>query len=148
MNKNKSDTFTFSIPVDQILSIMKYIQFTVKNLPYTATPNLSKLCGKIISNKFVLGNITQLKARKVHKIIQAELTWDKRIRLHVFCILTKSLLFLFLRTQFITPYPHNFLTKGENIYALNFSVNTKENKVRPGGSYSLFSLPYNPSPQR
>ena len=74
MNKNKSDTFTFSIPVDRILSIMKSIQFTVKNLPYTATPNLSKLCDKIISNKFVLGNITQLKARKVHKITQAELT--------------------------------------------------------------------------
>ena len=30
----------------------------------------------------MFGNIAQLKARNSNKIIQAELTWDKRIRLH------------------------------------------------------------------
>ena len=30
----------------------------------------------------MLGNIVQLKARNLHKIIQAELTWDRRIQLH------------------------------------------------------------------
>ena len=35
-----------------------------------------------ISTKFMLGNIAQLKGRNLHKIIQAELSWDKRIRLH------------------------------------------------------------------
>ena len=55
---------------------------TIKNLPYTTARNLSKLCGKIISTKFVLGNIAQLKTRNINKIIQAELKWDKRIRLH------------------------------------------------------------------
>ena len=30
----------------------------------------------------MLGNIAQLKARNIHEIIQAELTWDRRIRLH------------------------------------------------------------------
>ena len=121
-----------------------------KNLPYTTPPNLSKLCGKIIYIIFVLGNITQLKARNLHKIIQVELTWDKRIRLHehnkanqaiifwrnnlmrlssyqffTFYILTNSLLSLFLQTPVITPYPHNFLKKGENKYASHFSENTK-----------------------
>ena len=43
---------------------------------------MSKLCGKINSTKFVLGNIAQLKTRNIYKIIQAELAWDKRIRLH------------------------------------------------------------------
>ena len=72
-----------AIPVDRILSIMESIQFTIKNLPYTTAPNLLKLYGKIISTQFVLGSIAQLKARNLHKIIQAELTWDdKRIRLH------------------------------------------------------------------
>ena len=61
---------------------MQSIQFTIKNLPDTIAQNLSKLCGKIISTKFVLGNIAQLKARGFRKIIQAELTWDRRIRLH------------------------------------------------------------------
>ena len=62
---------------------MESIQFTIKDLPYTTAPNRCKLCGKIIfSTKFVLGNIVQLKARNLHKIIRAELTWDRRIRLH------------------------------------------------------------------
>ena len=75
-------TSHFTIPETGILSIMKYIQVTIKNLPYTTARNLSKLCGKIISTKFVLGNIAQLKTRNIYKIIQAELTWDKRIQLH------------------------------------------------------------------
>ena len=67
---------------------MESIQFTIKNLPYTNARYLSKLKiveltkRKIISTKFVLGNIAQLKARNLDKIIRAELTWDKRIRLH------------------------------------------------------------------
>ena len=72
----------FTIPENRILSIMESIQVTIKNLPYTTARNLSKLCGKIISTKFVLGNIAQLKTRNIYKIIQVELKWDKRIRLH------------------------------------------------------------------
>ena len=135
----------FIIPVDRICSIMESIQFTIKNLPYTTAPNLLKLCDKINSTKFVLGNIAQSKARNLYKIIQVELKWDDRrilkrqdhsenyfflqnnlIRLNS-CVLhfTKSLLFLFLQAQVTTPYPHNLLKEGENIYALNSSVNTK-----------------------
>ena len=51
----------FTIPENRILSIMESIQVTIKNLPYTTARNLSKLCGKIISTKFVLGNIAQNK---------------------------------------------------------------------------------------
>ena len=61
---------------------MESIQVTIKNLPYETPRNLSKLCGKTVSNKFVLGNITQLKTRNIYKIIQAKLKRDKRIRLH------------------------------------------------------------------
>ena len=58
---------------------MESIQVAIKNLPYTTAQNLSKLCGKIISTKFVLGKVAQLKTRNTYKIIRAELTWDKRI---------------------------------------------------------------------
>ena len=68
----------FTIPENRILSIIESNQ----NLPYKTTRNLSKLCGKIIYTKFVLRNIAQLKTRNIYKIIQAELKWDKRIRLH------------------------------------------------------------------
>ena len=61
---------------------MESIQVTIKNLPYATPRNLSMLCGKTVSNKFVLGNIAQLKTRNIYKIIQAKLKWDKRIRLH------------------------------------------------------------------
>ena len=81
-NKNKSNKSRFTIPENRILSIMESIQVAIKNLPHTTARNLSKLCGKIISTKFELGNIAQLKTRDIYKIMQAELTWDKRIRLH------------------------------------------------------------------
>ena len=60
----------FTIPKNWILSIMESIHIAIKNLPYTTARNLSKLCGKIISTKFVLGNIAQLKTRNIYKIIQ------------------------------------------------------------------------------
>ena len=51
----------------QFLSIMESIQFTIKNEPYISALNLSKLYGKVVSTKFVLANIAQLKVKsKVH----------------------------------------------------------------------------------
>ena len=70
-------TSRFTIPENRILSIMEFIQVTIKNLPDTTTRNLFKLCGKIISTKFVLGNIAQLKTRNLYKVIQAELPGTK-----------------------------------------------------------------------
>ena len=71
----------FTIPEDRMLSLMESIQSTIKDLPYAIAQNLSKLCCKIISTKSV-GKFVQLKARNLHTIIQAELLWDKRVRLH------------------------------------------------------------------
>ena len=62
---------------------MESIHIITKNLSYNTARSLSKLFGKFISTKFVLGNAAQSKARNLHKIIQADLTWDKRIRLHM-----------------------------------------------------------------
>ena len=53
----------FTIPENRVLSIMESIQVTIQHLPYTTVRNLLRLCGKIISTKFVLGNIAQLKTR-------------------------------------------------------------------------------------
>ena len=126
--KNKSDTFTL------------YHTCRPNLLNYGIHPNHHKKfniyhCSKSVWTlrqnyfyKFVLGNIAQLKARNLQKIIQAELTWDRRNKLHennkanqeiifwtnnlirlnsyqvfAFCILTKSLLFLCLLTQVTTP---------------------------------------------
>ena len=128
-NKINLITSRFTIPENRVLSIMESIQVTIKNLPYRTTQNLSKLCGKIISTNFVLGNIAQLKTRNIYKIIQAELTLDKRIRLHENDKAIQEIIFwrnnlirlnsrvlypyqvptvLSIQTQIITPYPHSF----------------------------------------
>ena len=62
---------------------MESIQFTIKSQSYTNARYLSKLCGKVISTEF-MSNIAQLKVKSKahHKTIQAELTCNKRIRLH------------------------------------------------------------------
>ena len=60
-NLIRHDFKCFTIPQNQILSIMESIQSILKDLPYTTSRNLSKLCSKIISRKFVLRTIRQLK---------------------------------------------------------------------------------------
>ena len=140
-NKNKSDRFT--IPIDWIPSIMESIQFTIKILLCTTASNLSKLCA---TTKFVLGNIAQLKARNLHKIIPAELTWGRLFRLHENNKANKEIIFLrnnLIRLNSCVLHPYQvptvlffirklshdictiFLKEGKNIYALNFSVSTK-----------------------
>ena len=84
-NKNKSDTFTLyhtcrPNPLNHGIHPIHHKRKHKKL--YTIASNLSKLCSKISSTKFILGNIAQLKARNLHKIIQVELTWERRIRLH------------------------------------------------------------------
>ena len=59
-----------------------YFLFTwknYKNLPYTTARKLAKVCGKLNSTKFFMGNIVQLKTRNLYKIIGARHSWDNRI---------------------------------------------------------------------
>ena len=81
-NKYNLINSCFTIPEKRILSITESIQVTIKSLPYTTAQNLSRLCGKIIFTKFVLGNVSKLKTRNLYKIIQAELTWNNTFDIH------------------------------------------------------------------
>ena len=105
---------------------MEAIQVTIKNLPDTTARNLSKLCGKIISTKFVLGNIAQLKTRNINKIIQAELKWDKRIRLHENDKAIQEIIFwrnnlIRLNSRVLYPYqvPTVFISSDASNHALS-----------------------------
>ena len=71
-NKNKCHTFTLYHNCRPNRRNYGIHPIHHKNLPYATAPNLSKLWQNYIA---------QLKARNLHKIIQAELTWDRRIRL-------------------------------------------------------------------
>ena len=48
-----------SIPDKKIFSISNTKTKIIQSLPYTTARTLAKLCGKILSTKFVLGNIVQ-----------------------------------------------------------------------------------------
>ena len=70
----------FSIPQTRIESrILFSLEKIMKNLPYTTARKLAKVCGKLNSTKFVMGNIVQLKTRNLFKIIGARHSWDNRI---------------------------------------------------------------------
>ena len=122
---------------------MVSIQFTIKILLCTTASNLAKLCA---TTKFVLGNIAQLKARNLDKIIPAELTRGRLLRLHENNKANKEIIFwrnnlirlnscvlhpyqvptvLFFRRKLSRHIRKNFLKEGENIYALIFSVSMK-----------------------
>ena len=57
-------------------SIFLSLEKTIKNLPYTTALKLAKVCGKLISTKFVIGNIVQLKTRNLYRIIGVRHSWD------------------------------------------------------------------------
>ena len=44
--------------------------------PYTSARKLAKLSGKIVSTKFVLGDIITLKTRKTYELIEKRSSWD------------------------------------------------------------------------
>ena len=65
------DKLCFSIPQIRMESISFSLAKIIKNLTYTTACKLAKVCGKVISTKFVMGNIVQLKTRNLYEIIAA-----------------------------------------------------------------------------
>ena len=55
-----------------------------KGLPYTTARDLAKLVGKIISTKWVLGEVTQLKTRHIFNMIKNRRKWDSRMSVNHF----------------------------------------------------------------
>ena len=62
------DTKIFPIPDKRIFPISTTITKIIQSLPYTIARTLPKLCGKILSTKLFLGNIVQLKTRRLYKV--------------------------------------------------------------------------------
>ena len=58
--KNKKNGF-YCIPTEKLSAIKNSIVLLIEKLPYTTARELAKACTKLISTKFVLGDIVQLK---------------------------------------------------------------------------------------
>ena len=62
-------------------SLLTSIERILDLLPYTTPRKLAKVCGKIISSKIVLGNIVQLRTRRIYYAILDGRTWDSSLSL-------------------------------------------------------------------
>ena len=69
------DNNVLSITSSRITSILDKIEFLTNKI-YISAGEISELAGKIISTKFVIGNITHLKTRNIYKIIESRPSWN------------------------------------------------------------------------
>ena len=69
------------------------IVLLIEKLPYTIARELGKACGKLISTKFVLEDIVQLKTRNLYKAIENQPLWDSRVNLKYYEKAIKELTF-------------------------------------------------------
>ena len=79
-----SESGCFTISKSRVDSILQTIGQMIKDFPYTTARKIAELCGKIVSTKFVLGNVVQLKTRRLHNIIASRQSWDGRININEF----------------------------------------------------------------
>ena len=69
----------FKITETRVRSLLESLDYTIDNLPYTTPRKLSRVCGKIMSTMFVVGNLTRLKTRRLYLEIGTPSSWDSRI---------------------------------------------------------------------
>ena len=63
------------IPEERVNSTLCFVSCLLKS-PYTTARKLSKLTGKLLSMKYVIGNIIRLKTRYLYKCIDGRSSWD------------------------------------------------------------------------
>ena len=68
------------IPEDRIASTLVLIS-TILSSPYTTARKLSRLTGKLLSMKYILGNIVRLKSRFLYRCIDERSSWDAKFNI-------------------------------------------------------------------
>ena len=69
----------FSISESRESSILNWLKSIIDRSPYSSARKFSKVTGKMMSTKFVLGNIVRLKTRQFYRIINNRKSWDSRL---------------------------------------------------------------------
>lgn len=83
---------SYHITDTRIDSLLSTINFVLKN-PYTSARNLSRITGKVVSTKFILGDIVRLKTRFLYKVIDDQSSWDSRVNILNFNEALKEIIF-------------------------------------------------------
>ena len=60
----------YCIPTEKMSDVKNSTVLLIEKLPYTTAHEFEKACGKLISIKFGLGDIVQLKTRNLYKVIE------------------------------------------------------------------------------
>ena len=60
----------YCIPTEKLSAVKNSIVLLIEKLLYTTARELGKACGNLVSTKFVLGDIVQLKTRNLYKVIE------------------------------------------------------------------------------
>ena len=89
VNLNKGCLYVSNERISNLLETVKYIT----NHLYGSARTLAKLAGKIISTKFVLGDITQLKTRFIYQCIESRVSWDKKFNINNYNKMVEEILF-------------------------------------------------------
>ena len=83
---------TSSITSSRITSILNKIEFLTNEI-YISAGELSELAGKIISTKFITGNITHVKTRNIYKIMESRPSLDSKLNLSLHQEAVKEIIF-------------------------------------------------------
>ena len=73
---------TLKISKEREDSLLSTLAFISQRLPFTSARKLANLTGKLISTKWVLGDITQMKTRHLYRVIDSRINWNKTISLN------------------------------------------------------------------
>ena len=84
---------TYHISDNRIFSALNSIHKILNHPSHTSARKLSRVVGKIVSTKFVLGSIVLLKTKFLYKVIETQVSLDKNFNLLYFHDAIKELLF-------------------------------------------------------
>ena len=73
---------TFTVSRKREDALLAALDLMSHNLPFTSARKLAKLTGKIISSKWVLGDIIHLKTRHLYRVISTRKSWDGTLSLN------------------------------------------------------------------
>ena len=83
----------YKISEKRIQSIQNSIEFILSHPSRVTARQLARLAGKVISTKFVFGNIVRLKTRFLYRLIESRISWDKPFSLIRFNDVVSEILF-------------------------------------------------------
>ena len=105
--------FSLRVTERRAEDLLALIHKVLSGMPYTTARRLSSLAGTIASTNLVLGDLTRLRTRHMHRTIEAAPTWDGRLKVGDSPLLLEIIFWKFNFTRynrrFLTDYEVPFL---------------------------------------